>query len=135
MGGPAPARGAVRSPNIWDHPAAYEVENRAFDRDGLVEDTMRSVSDWAGRDLLDIGCGSGFHLPRFADARSVTGVEPHPGLAGIARRRDRSATVHVGAAQDLPVAPASVDVAHAFFDEREAKFVNGVLDAVAKAVR
>lgn len=28
-----------------------------------------------------------------------------------------------------------VDVAHAFFDEREAKFVNGVLDAVAKEVR
>ncbi len=28
-----------------------------------------------------------------------------------------------------------VDVAHAFFDEREAKFVNGVLDAVAKDVR
>jgi N utilization substance protein B len=28
-----------------------------------------------------------------------------------------------------------VDVAHAFFDPREAKFVNGVLDAVAKAVR
>ena len=28
-----------------------------------------------------------------------------------------------------------IDVAHAFFDPREAKFVNGVLDAVAKAVR
>jgi N utilization substance protein B len=28
-----------------------------------------------------------------------------------------------------------VDVAHAFFEPREAKFVNGVLDAVAKAVR
>jgi len=28
-----------------------------------------------------------------------------------------------------------VDVAHAFFDEREAKFVNGILDAVARAVR
>ena len=28
-----------------------------------------------------------------------------------------------------------LDVAHAFFDEREAKFVNGVLDAVAKDVR
>ncbi|HWU02605.1 MAG TPA: transcription antitermination factor NusB [Novosphingobium sp.] len=28
-----------------------------------------------------------------------------------------------------------VDVAHAFFEEREAKFVNGVLDAVAKSVR
>lgn len=28
-----------------------------------------------------------------------------------------------------------VDVAKAFFDDREAKFVNGVLDAVAKSVR
>lgn len=28
-----------------------------------------------------------------------------------------------------------LDVAHAFFDEREAKFVNGILDAIAKAVR
>ena len=28
-----------------------------------------------------------------------------------------------------------VDVAHAFFDRREANFINGVLDAVAKAVR
>lgn len=28
-----------------------------------------------------------------------------------------------------------LDVAHAFFDDREAKFINGVLDAVAKAVR
>ena len=30
---------------------------------------------------------------------------------------------------------AYLDVAHAFFDERDARIVNGVLDAVAKAVR
>lgn len=39
---------------------------------------------------------------------------------------------------DVPTGTAIgeyVDVAHAFFDAREAKFVNGVLDAVAKAVR
>ena len=28
-----------------------------------------------------------------------------------------------------------VDVAHAFFDEKEAKFVNGLLDSIAKEVR
>ncbi len=28
-----------------------------------------------------------------------------------------------------------IDVAHAFFDEKEAKFVNGVLDSVGKTVR
>jgi N utilization substance protein B len=39
---------------------------------------------------------------------------------------------------DVPTATAIseyVDVAHAFFEPREAKFVNGVLDAVAKAAR
>ena len=51
---------------------------------------MAAVADWAGRDVLDIGCGTGFHLPRFAaTAASVIGVEPHPDLAAIARRRTR----------------------------------------------
>ena len=39
---------------------------------------------------------------------------------------------------DVPVATTIseyVDVAHAFFEQREAKFVNGVLDAMAKEVR
>ena len=39
---------------------------------------------------------------------------------------------------DVPKAAAIseyVDVAHAFFEEREAKFVNGLLDAIAKDVR
>ncbi len=39
---------------------------------------------------------------------------------------------------DIPTATVIseyLDVAHAFFEAREAKFVNGVLDAVAKAVR
>ena len=39
---------------------------------------------------------------------------------------------------DVPTGTAIseyVDVAHAFFEPREAKFVNGVLDAVAKATR
>ena len=39
---------------------------------------------------------------------------------------------------DVPTATAIseyVDVAHAFFEPREAKFVNGILDSVAKAVR
>lgn len=39
---------------------------------------------------------------------------------------------------DVPTGTAIseyVDVAHAFFEPREAKFVNGVLDAVGKAVR
>ena len=72
---------------------------------------------WAGRHVLDVGCGTGFHLPRFAAAAaSVTGVEPHPDLLALARRRTRrldNVTVHQGTAQALPLPDASVDVVHA----------------------
>ena len=50
----------------------------------------------------------------------------------------RAGTYELLARADVPTATAIseyVDVAHAFFDDREAKFVNGLLDAVAKAVR
>lgn len=50
----------------------------------------------------------------------------------------RCGTYELMARQDVPKATAIseyVDVAHAFFDEREAKFVNGILDAVAREVR
>jgi SAM-dependent methyltransferase len=109
--------GIRRSPNIWDNPAAYEIENRAVDRAGVLWSAMRQRVDWAGRDVLDIGCGTGFHLPHFAaSARSVTGVEPNDALAAIARRRVRrlpTVAVVRGVAGDLPLPEASVDVMHA----------------------
>jgi SAM-dependent methyltransferase len=111
------ADGGIPSPNIWHHPATYEIENHAVDPDGVIEPAMRAIRDWAGADVLDIGCGTGFHLPRFAaTAASVVGVEPHAGLAEVARRRTRRSAnveVRVGTAQRLPVADASVDVMHA----------------------
>lgn len=114
---PRPVRGAVASPNIWQHPATYEIENRAVDQDGLIESAMRTVADWDGRVVLDVGCGTGFHLPRFAaTAARVYGVEPHPSLLRLAARRTRrlgNVELLAGAAQDLPLPDASVDVAHA----------------------
>jgi ubiquinone/menaquinone biosynthesis C-methylase UbiE len=87
------------------------------DRAGVLWSAMRARADWAGRDVLDVGCGTGFHLPHFAEvARSVTGVEPNQALAAIARRRVRrlgSVSVLTGVAGDLPLADASIDVVHA----------------------
>ena len=69
------------SPNIWHTPGLYELENRAADPHGRIEAAMREVADWSGRAFLDIGCGTGFHLPLWAaSAASVVGVEPHPPL-------------------------------------------------------
>lgn len=78
---------------------------------------MTARASWAGRTVLDVGCGTGFHLSRFAEtAGEVVGVEPHPDLVAIARRRTRRlrhVRVEQGTAQALPLPDASVDVVHA----------------------
>jgi SAM-dependent methyltransferase len=109
----------IPSPNIWANPDVYEIENRGVDPDGLIETAMSRIHDWAGQRILDLGCGSGFHLPLFAQtASSVVGVEPHAPLASLARQRVRDlslANVSVldGTAQGIPLADDSVDVTHA----------------------
>ncbi|MGZ4429086.1 MAG: class I SAM-dependent methyltransferase [Nocardioidaceae bacterium] len=112
-----PLPGAVPSPNIWHHPQTYETENRAVDPDGHLESALRELADWSGRDVLDLGCGTGFHLPLWAaTARSVVGVEPHPDLARLAARRTArlaNVTVREGTAQQVPLPAASVDVMQA----------------------
>ena len=93
-------RAAIPSPNIWDHPAIYEIENRAVDPDGLLLAAMQRIHPLAGADVLDLGCGSGFHLPVFAalvgPSGSVTGVEPHPPLVAAAQSRVQSLSlIHI----------------------------------------
>jgi ubiquinone/menaquinone biosynthesis C-methylase UbiE len=109
--------GVIPSPNIWNAPGVYEIENRGVDPDGAIEAAMRAVRGWSGATVLDVGCGSGFHLPRFAtQAARVIGVEPHPPLLALAGRRVRGLAgvrVLAGTAQALPVPDATVDVAHA----------------------
>jgi len=89
--------GAIPSPNIWKYPTVYEIENHAVDPEGVIEQLMRAERTRAGATVLDIGCGTGYHLPRFAsEARRLVGVEPHHDL--------------VTRAQPLP--DHGVDVAH-----------------------
>ena len=105
----------IPSPNIWNWPEIYERENAAQDPDGALWAALREAAPWAGADVLDIGCGDGFHLPSFAaEAASVTGLEPYPPLVERARRRvgDR-ARVLAGGADAIPLPDRSVDLVHA----------------------
>lgn len=77
---------------------------------------MRELAPWAGRTLLDLGCGSGFWLPGYADeAAEVIGVEPDARLLPLARARDPRVRVLHGSAEHLPLADGTVDVVHARF--------------------
>ncbi len=112
---PKSGSGVIASPNIWHWPEVYEEENRAQDPRGAVYAALREAADWTGRDVVDIV--SGFHLPMFAaDARTVTGIEPHPPLVAAARTRVDglpSVTVTEGSAAHMPLPDASVDLVHA----------------------
>ncbi len=74
----------IPSPNIWHWPDVYEWENRAQDVHGAVWAALREAVPWEGRDVLDVGCGDGFHLPLFTGAASV-----HRGRAVRPARRPR----------------------------------------------
>lgn len=106
----------VRAPNQAEDPALYETENAAIDPDGTLAAALWSVAPWDDRDVLDLGCGSGYWLPTYTErARSVTGVEPDPTLLPLAGARDPSARVLPGSAEHIPLPDAGVDVAHARF--------------------
>lgn len=113
---------AIRSPNIWDTPHIYEVENLASDRAGVIDSAVEALHPLDGATLLDIGCGTGFHLRRFAARGAcVVGVEPHLPLVASARARLSGMppgaapwpVVVAGSAEALPLADTSVDVVHA----------------------
>src|SRR5690606_6991714 len=99
----------------------------------------RETASWRARTVLDLGCGSGFHLPFFAEeAARVIGVEPHTPLVSLARRRTRRlphVSVLEGTAQQVPLPDASGDVVHvrwAYFFGPGAEPGLGELDRVVR---
>lgn len=102
--------------NQGARPDLYEIENAALDPHGLILDAMRRVAPWHGRTLVDLGCGSGFWLPLYAEqAGRVVGIEPDVALLELARARSGGAQVRHGSAEHVPLADSSVDVVHARF--------------------
>ncbi|MBD8505491.1 class I SAM-dependent methyltransferase [Hoyosella sp. G463] len=107
----------IPSPNIWHWPEIYEIENAAQDHAGALAAELQRHAGWSGAHIVDIGCGTGYHLPLFAEqARAVTGIEPHPPLVGAARERTAdlgNVIVLQGRADAIPLPGSSVDIVHA----------------------
>ncbi|WP_135365310.1 class I SAM-dependent methyltransferase [Halosimplex halophilum] len=70
-----------------DHPDLYDAIQREwdYDRDVAFVDERMAASDPS---VLDVGCGTGEHARRFAEAGyDVTGVDPHEGMLDRAREK------------------------------------------------
>ena len=109
--------GTIPSPNIWAHADTYELLNRAADPDGLVWAALAEVAPWTSRSVVDVGCGTGYHLPTYAaSATTVIGVEPHPELAALTKKRTATlpnVTIRVAEAAALKLPDRAVDAAYA----------------------
>lgn len=87
-----------------------------------------------GRDVLEVGCGTGLLLRRFAGfARSAKGVDLSPGM--LARARARGLDVAEASATALPFADNSFDVACSFKVLAHVRDIHQALAEMARVVR
>jgi len=88
----------------------------------------------AGKDLLEVGCGTGLILDRTVRfARAAAGIDLSGGM--LARAAARGLHVAQASATDLPIATASVDVAYSFKVLAHIPDIAGALREMARVVR
>lgn len=100
-------------PDVWAAGDLYEPYVGRWSR-VVAREFLPWLGVPAGREWLDVGCGTGALsqciLAAAAPAR-VHGVDPSPGFIEYAKAHTRGATFEVGDAQKLPLNDAAVDAA------------------------
>jgi ubiquinone/menaquinone biosynthesis C-methylase UbiE len=87
-----------------------------------------------GKDVFEVGCGTGLILERAARfARSAAGIDLSGGM--LARAAERGLRVAQASATELPIASASVDVAYSFKVLAHIPDIAGALREMARIVR
>jgi ubiquinone/menaquinone biosynthesis C-methylase UbiE len=100
--------------------------------DDLEVDTVHRYA--REKDLLEVGCGTGLLLARFAEfARSAQGIDLSPGMLEKAKARGLSVTL--GSATSLPFADASFDVACSFKVLAHVPEIGAALAEMTRVVR
>lgn len=88
----------------------------------------------AGKDALEVGCGTGLILGRVAEfARRAVGVDLSGGM--LAKAAARGLEVVQGSATHLPIADASVDVAYSFKVLAHVENIHAAMAEMARVVR
>ncbi len=100
--------------------------------DAMEIDLCRRYAE--GRDVLEVGCGTGLLLARIAEfSRSAKGIDLSPGM--LERARERGLDVTVGSATELPYPDASFDVTCSFKVLPHVREIELALSEMARVTR
>lgn len=101
--------------SYYDEFAAWYEKERHYGYHRLIDDLQVDLLTDAvrGRDVLEVGCGTGLLLERVAPlAASARGIDLSPGM--LAQARERGLDVLEGCATELPYEDHSFDVVYSF---------------------
>lgn len=104
--------------------------------DVLLDEALAKLPK--GSRVLDVGCGTGVYLRRFAAAGlDAVGVEPAPGMIEVARRENPTLRVEQGVATLLPFEDASMDAVTSIevFRYLHAEDIERSLSEIARVLR
>ncbi|TXD38165.1 methyltransferase domain-containing protein [Lujinxingia vulgaris] len=119
--------------SYYDEFAAWYERERHDGYHRLIDDLeVDLVSRYGrGKDVLEVGCGTGLILERVAKvARKAVGIDLSPGM--LEQARARGLEVSEGCATELPFEDATFDVVYSF---KVLAHVQDIRKAVAEAAR
>jgi ubiquinone/menaquinone biosynthesis C-methylase UbiE len=122
-----------------DFSARYEAQRGGRDPGGyhdLLDELEAGIVERYGRgkDVLEVGCGTGLLLDRFAVfANKVSGIDLSPGMLKLAKERGHD--VREGSATALPFADATFDVSCSFKVLAHVKEIDTALSEMTRVVK
>lgn len=114
----------------WYEKERHQGYHRLIDdlQVGLLEEVV------AGKDVLEVGCGTGLILDRVATrAGMAKGIDLSPGMLSVAR--ERGLDVREGNATDLPYDDQSFDVVYSFKVLAHVEAIEQALQECARVTR
>lgn len=120
----------------YDDFAGWYEKERHLPYHRMLDDLEVEIVERYGRgkDLFEIGCGTGLILHRTAEfARSAAGIDLSGGM--LAKAHQRGLAVAQASATELPIATASVDVAYSFKVLAHIPDIAGALREMSRIVR
>ena len=121
--------------SYYDDFAAWYERERHGGYHALIDELQTDIvkTHCVGKDVLELGCGTGMILKEIAIANSAKGIDVSPGM--LEQAQARGLDVMVGSATDLPYEDNSFDVVYSFKVLAHIENIDQAMSEVARVLK